>query len=86
MVGSVLGEYKSMQTLEISKNSMQEDCISFKSSTPVRSADGSILITDSKSILDCWADHYRNLLNRPNDADPDVLSEVSNAPTLCELD
>jgi len=53
---------------------------------PVRSADGSKLITDKKEILDRWAEHYQHLLNRGNPSDPTVFENLPEFPTIPELD
>lgn len=53
---------------------------------PVRSADGSKLITDKKEILDSWAEHYQHLLNRGNPSDPTVFENLPEFPTIPELD
>ncbi|XP_076031906.1 uncharacterized protein LOC143019809 [Oratosquilla oratoria] len=54
--------------------------------TPVRSADGTHLLTDSTQILDRWASHFRQLLNHSNPTDPSFLSEVPQLPVSHELD
>nr|XP_027227478.1 uncharacterized protein LOC113819443 [Penaeus vannamei] len=53
---------------------------------PIRSADGSKLITDKKEILDRWAEHYQHLLNRSNPSDPTVFENLPEFPTIPELD
>ncbi|XP_076043634.1 uncharacterized protein LOC143026750 [Oratosquilla oratoria] len=54
--------------------------------TPVRSADGIHLLTDSTQILDRWASHFRQLLNHSNPTNPSFLSEVPQLPVSHELD
>lgn len=53
---------------------------------PVRSADGSRLITDNKEILDRWAEHYQQLLNRSNPSDPTVFENLPELPIIEDLD
>ncbi|XP_069984652.1 transposon TX1 uncharacterized 149 kDa protein [Penaeus vannamei] len=54
--------------------------------SPVRSVDGSKLITDKKEILDRWAEHYQHLLNRSNPSDPTVFENLPEFPRIPELD
>ena len=53
---------------------------------PVRSADGSTLITEKPKILGRWAEHYEELLNRSNPTDPTLLDDLPDLPTSWELD
>lgn len=55
-------------------------------SHPVRSADGKTLHTEKSEILARWAEHYRDLLNRHTQTDPNLLNELPNSPTVWELD
>ena len=39
-------------------------------SIPVRSSDGTTLITDREGILSRWAEHFHGVLNQPSTFDP----------------
>lgn len=54
--------------------------------TPLLSSDGSTLLKDKGSILECWREHFYNLLSRPSTVDSTVLDSISQKPTLQELD
>ena len=43
-------------------------------SSPMLSADGATLITDKKEIVERWAEHFSNVLNRPSSINPGILS------------
>ena len=45
-------------------------------SIPVRSRDGTTLITDRSGILSRWAEHFQGVLNQPTTFDASVLSEL----------
>ena len=47
-----------------------------KSTTPIFSHDGSILLTKHKDILQRWADLFNLVLNRPSVVDDTVLDEI----------
>jgi hypothetical protein len=54
-------------------------------SSPLLSEDGSTLITDKEKILERWAEHFNNVLNRPssiNDEAIDRLPQVATNETL----
>ena len=57
-------------------------------STPLRTADGTILLTDKEAILKRWAEHFDGVLNRPlsiNDEAINRLPQVECNPLLVEL-
>ena len=41
---------------------------------PVKSANGSVLLTDLKDITRCWTEHFSNLLNQQGTADERATS------------
>ena len=43
---------------------------------PVKSADGSVLLTDLKDITGCWKEHFSNLLNQQGTADERTTSQM----------
>jgi len=47
-------------------------------SVPVRSRDGSSLITDRQGILSRWAEHFHGVLNQTSTFDPSVLNLIPN--------
>ncbi|KAI8487938.1 hypothetical protein Bbelb_343860 [Branchiostoma belcheri] len=53
---------------------------------PVRSEDGTTLITGKAEILARWAEHYRKLLNRHTVVDASILDDIPVPPTMVELD
>ncbi|KAI8495055.1 hypothetical protein Bbelb_270410 [Branchiostoma belcheri] len=53
---------------------------------PVRSEDGTTLITGKAAILARWAEHYRKLLNRHTVVDDSILDDIPVLPTMVELD
>ena len=53
-------------------------------STPLQSADGSMLIKDQEGLRDRWAEHSSTLLNKPSTVDP--TAQVPQQPTLNDLD
>ena len=55
-------------------------------STPLQSADGSMLIKDQESLMNRWAEHFSTLLNKPSTVDPTALEQVPQLPTLNDLD
>ena len=55
-------------------------------STPLQSADGSMLIKDQEGLKNRWAEHFSTLLNRPSTVDPTALEQVPQQPTLNDLD
>ena len=55
-------------------------------STPLQSADGSMLIKDQEGLRNRWAEHFSTLLNKPSTVDPTALEQVPQQPTLNDLD
>ena len=55
-------------------------------STPLQSADGSVLIKDQEGLRKRWAEHFSTLLNKPSTVDPTALEQVPQQPTLNDLD
>ena len=56
--------------------------------TPLRSADGTSLLTDKEAILKRWAEHFDGVLNQPssiNDEAINRLPRVECNPLLDEL-
>ena len=50
-------------------------------SIPVRSSDGTTLITDREGILSRWAEHFHGILNQPSTFDPSVLDVIPDWDT-----
>ena len=55
-------------------------------SSPLLSADGKELLTDENKILQRWAEHFSEVLNRDSAADPNVLNLIAQLPIIPELD
>ena len=55
-------------------------------STPLLSADGSMLTKDQEGLRNRWAEHFSTLLNKPSTVDPIALEQVPQQPTLNDLD
>ena len=55
-------------------------------SSPLLSADGKELLTDENDILQRWAEHFSEVLNRDSAADPDVINLTAQSPIISELD
>ena len=55
-------------------------------SGPLLSADGKKLLTDETEILQRWAEHFSEVLNRDSAADPDVINQIKQSPVIPELD
>ena len=55
-------------------------------STPLQSADGSMLIKDQEDCFNRLAEHFSTLLNRPPTAYPTALEQVPQQPKLNDLD
>lgn len=53
---------------------------------PVRSADGNTLHTEKSEVLACWANHYRDLLNRNTKTDITIINKIPELPTIWDLD
>ena len=50
------------------------------------SADGSSLLTDKKQILERWAEHFDNMLNRPAAINNKAIARFPQLGTNQELD
>ena len=57
-----------------------------RSTTPVKTADGSRLIKDAQGISKRWAEHYSSLLNGGSAADMSVLDEIPQSAVMHEMD
>ncbi len=44
--------------------------------SPLLSADGSTLITEKEKILERWAEHFHNVLNRPSSINDDAINRL----------
>ena len=55
-------------------------------SAPVKSADGSTLITDKAQILQRWVEHFHGVLNQQSNFDSQVLDEIPQCPVADHLD
>ena len=55
-------------------------------STPVRSKDGTAMITDAEQILNRWTEHFEAVLNQPAVFDDTVLNEVPQWAEATSLD
>ncbi|XP_063600380.1 uncharacterized protein LOC134776560 [Penaeus indicus] len=49
-------------------------------SSPLLRADGDTLITD-REILECWAEHFDSVLNRPSSINDEVIEMLPQVPT-----
>jgi hypothetical protein len=54
-------------------------------SAPVRTRDGSTLITERSRILERWAEHFQSVLNQPSTFDRTVLDEIPQLETAQHL-
>ena len=52
---------------------------------PVKTADGSKLLTDLQDIRARWKEHFNNLLNQERSAHPDACKQLKRKPTRNEL-
>ncbi|BHF70999.1 hypothetical protein SprV_0401405300 [Sparganum proliferum] len=57
-----------------------------KGTTTLFSADGSTLLTDKTQILQCWAEHFRDVLNRPTANSDAAIERLPQAETNVDLD
>ena len=56
---------------------------SFNGASAVRSSDGRTILTDPTRIIEKWAEHFEQLLNRPSNIAADALLEdLASRPTL----
>ena len=59
---------------------------SSSSSATLLSSDGVTLLTDQDKILERWADHFSNVLNRPSNINDDAISNLPQVPFNVEMD
>ena len=57
-----------------------------KGSSPLLSADGSTLLTEKEKILERWAEHFENVLNRPSIINDEAINRLPQVPTNESLD
>ena len=50
------------------------------SSPPLFSADGNTLILDKDKILECWAEHFDSVLNRPSNINKEAINRLPQIP------
>ena len=55
-------------------------------SSPLLSVDGNTLLTEKKIILERWAEHFNNILNRPALMNDEVIARLPQVPTNHNLD
>ncbi|XP_076044760.1 uncharacterized protein LOC143027364 [Oratosquilla oratoria] len=55
-------------------------------SSPLLSTDGSTLLTEKKLILERWAEHFNNVLNRPAQINDEAIARLPQVPTNNDLD
>lgn len=53
---------------------------------PIRSKDGSKLLTKKKEISDRWKEHFHELLNCPSSVDESAIEQLEQLPIMHELD
>ena len=49
--------------------------------SPLLSADGNSLVTDKEKILERWAEHFDNVLNRPSTINDEAIARLPQVPT-----
>ena len=54
--------------------------------SPLLSADESTLITDKEKILERWAEHFENVLNRPSTINDEAIDRLHQFPINEEMD
>jgi len=54
--------------------------------TPLRSKDGSRLLSKPEDIRDRWREHFNELLNRPSNIDNGFIDQLDQFPIKDELD
>nr|VZI28879.1 unnamed protein product [Spirometra erinaceieuropaei] len=57
-----------------------------KATTPLLSADGSILLTEKTQFLQRWAGHFRGVLNRPSTISDAAIERLPQVKTNVDLD
>ena len=55
-------------------------------SSPLLSADGTTLLTEKKLILERWAEHFNNVLNRPAQINNEAIAHLPQVPINHNLD
>ncbi len=55
-------------------------------SAPIRTADGSKLLTEKSEILGRWAEHFNSLLNCPSTMSQDAIDDIPQRPIIEDLD
>ena len=59
---------------------------SSSSSPTLLSSDGSTLLTDHDKVLERWAEHFCNVLNRPSSINDEAISNLPQVPLKEEMD
>lgn len=54
--------------------------------SPLRSADGEVLLTDTASILSCWSEHFQALFSTARVVQDSAILHISQLPVIVELD
>ncbi|BHF82266.1 hypothetical protein SprV_0802540300 [Sparganum proliferum] len=57
-----------------------------KSTAPLLSTDGSTPLTEKTQILQCWAEHFRGVLNRPSAISDAAIDRLPQVETNVDLD
>ncbi|BHF78810.1 hypothetical protein SprV_0602192500 [Sparganum proliferum] len=57
-----------------------------KGSAPLLSADGSTLLSEKTKILQCWAEHFRGVLNHPSAISDAAIDRLPQVETNADLD
>ena len=57
-----------------------------KSSAPLLSSDGTTLLVEEDKILERWAEHFSEVLNRPSTVDMNIIKNLPQQNVVCELD
>ncbi len=55
-------------------------------SSPLLIADGTLLLTEKKQILERWADHFNQVLNRPAEINDKAITSLPQVGTNRDLD
>ena len=53
--------------------------------TPIRDSEGNLL-TEKATILQRWAEHFNQLLNRPSSIDDQAIQDIPQRPLIKSLD
>lgn len=57
-----------------------------RTKVPLRSSDGTKLLTNRHEVLTRWGEHFENLLNFDRDADMTHIAHMTSSPTVTGLD